>query len=214
MGGAMTNPQELADAVRSTGSADERLLAAIRAVPRAEFVAPEVAARAYFDEPLPIAHAQVTTQPSLVARMVGALELRGDERVLEIGTGSAWQTALIAKLVALVWSVERWSDLAQAARDRLQRLGVENAEIVLGDGTQGLAEHAPYDAIVVSAAYPSVPDPLASQLAEGGRLVQPLGRGGAEDVVLFVRERDQLARQRVLTGARFVRLVGRHGFRS
>lgn len=210
----MGTPEDLIAAARSAGVRDQRLLAAFRALPRAEFVAAEAAGRAYVDEPLPIAHAQVTTQPSLVARMVEALELTGGERVLEIGTGSGWQTALMARLADLVWSVERWPDLAESARERLRRLGVSNAEIVVGDGSQGLPEHAPYDAILVSAAFPSVPQPLASQLADGGRLVQPLGRGGAEDVVLFERAGDELARREVLTGARFVRLVGRHGFRS
>lgn len=210
----MPTPEDLIADARFAGVRDEQLLAAFRALPRAEFVAAEVAGRAYVDEPLPIAHAQVTTQPSLVARMVEALELTGGERVLEIGTGSGWQTALMARLAELVWSVERWPDLAESARERVQRLGVSNAEIVIGDGSQGLPEHAPYDAILVSAAFPSVPQPLAAQLADGGRLVQPLGRGGAEDVALFKREGGRLARRRDLTGARFVRLVGRHGFRS
>jgi protein-L-isoaspartate(D-aspartate) O-methyltransferase len=210
----MTTSEDLAVAVRSRGVGDERLLAAILDLLRAEFVALGDGARAYLDEPLPIGHAQVTTQPSLVAQMVAALELRGGDRALEIGTGSGWQTALIAKLAGFVWSVERWPNLARTARDRLQRLGVDNAEVVTGDGTLGLAEHAPYDAILISAAFPSVPHPIASQLAQGGRLVQPLDRGGAEDVVLFERKGDRLARRRVLTGARFVRLVGRHGFRS
>jgi protein-L-isoaspartate(D-aspartate) O-methyltransferase len=210
----MATPEDLVGAVRSTGVDDERLLAAIGEIPRAEFVAAETAARAYVDEPLPIARAQVTTQPSLVARMVAALALRGTERVLEVGTGSGWQTAVIARLATFVWSVEHWPELAKPARERLGRLGVGNVEVVVGDGTEGLPEHAPYDGILVSAAFPSVPRPLVSQLAAGGRLVQPLGRGGAEDVVLFERAGDELARREVLTGARFVRLVGRHGFRS
>lgn len=208
----MGTPEDLVAAVRSAEVRDERLLAAILETPRAGFVEAEAVERAYADAPLPIAHAQVTTQPSLVARMVEALELTGDERVLEIGTGSGWQTALMARLGGFVWSIERWSDLAEAARQRLERLGVENAEIVIGDGTRGLPEHAPYDAILVSAAFPSVPRPFASQLADGGRLVQPIGRGGAEEVVLFEREGDLLARRRMVTGAHFVRLVGRHGF--
>jgi protein-L-isoaspartate(D-aspartate) O-methyltransferase len=207
-------PDDLVAAVRAKGIRDERLLAAIAEVPRGDFVTPEGAERAYVDEPSPIAHDQVTTQPSLVAQMVEALALRGDERVLEIGTGSGWQTALLARLAALVWSVERWPDLARSARERLRRLGLRNVEIVVGDGTLGLAESAPYDAIIVSAAFPKVPQPFAPQLVEGGRLVQPVGAGGAEDVVLFQREGDRLARRRVLTGARFVRLVGEHGFRS
>jgi protein-L-isoaspartate(D-aspartate) O-methyltransferase len=206
-------PDDLVAAARLRGVGDERLLAAIREVPRAEFVAPEAAARAYVDEPLPIAHGQVTTQPSLVAQMVEALALTGDDRVLEIGAGSGWQTALVARLAGSVWSVERWPDLAEGARKRLAHLGVENAEVTIGDGTLGLPEHAPYDAIIVSAAFPTVPDPFVAQLAEEGRLVQPLGPGGAEEVVAFRRRGGRLIRQRTLTGARFVRLVGRRGFK-
>jgi protein-L-isoaspartate(D-aspartate) O-methyltransferase len=207
-------PEDLVAVVRDQGIRDLRLLEAIREVPRAEFVPPDLAERAYVDEPLPIAHGQVTTQPSLVARMVEALELAGHERVLEIGTGFGWQTALLARLAALVWSIERWSDLAEEARGRLQAIGAANFEVVVGDGSQGLPEHAPYDGILVSAAHPSVPEALASQVREGGRLVQPLGPGGAERVVLFQREDGRLVERRILTGARFVRLYGRHGFRS
>jgi protein-L-isoaspartate(D-aspartate) O-methyltransferase len=161
---------------------------------------------------LPIPHGQVTTQPSLVARMVEALELRGDERVLEIGTGYGWQTALLGRLAAEVWSVERWDDVAATARQHLARSGAPNVEIVVGDGSEGLPEQAPFDAIVVSAAYPSVPPPLAAQLRDAGRLVQPIGPGGSEDVVLFVKQDGALVAVRTVTGARFVELVGRHGY--
>jgi protein-L-isoaspartate(D-aspartate) O-methyltransferase len=205
--------EDLVATVRDQGIRDRRLLEAIRVVPRREFVPSEVAERAYLDEPLPIAHGQVTTQPSLVARMVEALGLGGGERVLEIGTGLGWQTALLARLAARVWSIERWPDLAEEARRRLHRFGATNLEVVVGDGSAGLPEHAPYDAILVSAAYPSVPDALSSQLPNGGRLVQPLGPGGAEKVVLFEKQGSELAERRMLTGAHFVRLYGRHGFR-
>ena len=199
--------------VQAKGIRDSRLLAAISDVPRAEFVPAALVPRAYVDGPLPIAHEQVTTQPSLVARMVEALELRGRERVLEIGTGFGWQTALLGRLAADVWSIERWPDLAEEARTRLRRLRIENAEVVVGDGTEGLPSHAPYDAIIVSAAFTSVPQALASQLGNGGRLVQPLGPGGAEEVVLFRKVGSALEQQRLITRARFVRLCGRHGFR-
>jgi protein-L-isoaspartate(D-aspartate) O-methyltransferase len=207
-------PDQLVDAVRAEGIGEPRLLAAIREVPRVEFVPPALAGRAYVDEPLPIAHGQVTTQPSLVARMVEGLELEGGERVLEIGTGYGWQTALLARLCAFVWSVERWPDLAEEARKRLERMRVDNIDVVVGDGSEGKPEHAPYDTILVSAAFPSVPDTLAAQLAEGGRLVQPLGHGGAEEVVVFEKEGGRLERRRTLTLARFVRLCGKHGFES
>jgi protein-L-isoaspartate(D-aspartate) O-methyltransferase len=200
----------LVAAAREAGVQDERVLAAIASVPRAEFVPAERAELADIDTPIPIPDGQVTTQPSLVARMVEALALGGGERVLEIGTGYGWQTALLAELAREVFSVERFADLAESARAALA--GRENVQVVVGDGSEGLPEHAPFDAILVAAAYPLVPDPLAEQLAEGGRLVQPLGPGGAEDVVLFEKRAGDLRRVRSVTGAHFVRLYGRHGF--
>lgn len=204
--------EELAAAIRAEDVSDPRVLAAVREVPRAEFVPPPFADRAYSDAPLPIGHGQVTTQPSLVARMVEALELTGRERVLEIGAGFGWQTALLARLAASVWSVERRPEFAEHARASLHRLRIENVEIVVGDGTEGIPDHAPYEAIIVSAAFTSVPGPLASQLAAGGRLVEPLGPGGAEEVVLFSKTGADLKRRRMITRAHFVRLCGRHGF--
>jgi protein-L-isoaspartate(D-aspartate) O-methyltransferase len=204
--------ENLVRASVAAGVADERLLEAIRNVPRAAFVPSEVIGRAYIDEPLPIPHGQVTTQPSLVARMVDALALEGGERVLEVGTGYGWQTALLADLAASVWSVERWPDLARTAHANLARHGVENAEVVIGDGTLGLPEHAPFDAIVTSAAFPRVPAPLAEQLTEGGRLVHPVGAGGMEDVVLFRKDAGELQPARSICGAHFVPLYGAHGF--
>ena len=201
---------QLVDAARDAGVQDEGVLAAIAAVPRGEFVPPEYVDRADLDAPIPIPHAQVTTQPSLVARMVEALELQGVERVLEIGTGYGWQTALLARLAREVFSIERFPDLAETARASL--VGHENVTVVVGDGSAGLPEYAPFDAILVAAAYTTVPAPLADQLAEGGRLVQPIGPGGAEDVFLFEKRDGVLRRTRWVTGAHFVRLYGRHGF--
>jgi protein-L-isoaspartate(D-aspartate) O-methyltransferase len=204
---------DLVCAVRAAGVKDERVLAALEAVPRAGFVAREDVPRAYFDEPLPVPHRQVTTQPSLSAKMIDAFALTGSERVLEIGTGFGFQTALLAHLAAFVWSVERWPDLAATAGEHLSRHGVRNVEIVVGDGSGGLPEHAPYDAVLVSAAFPSVPEPLTGQVAPGGKLVQPLGPGGREDVVVFERREEGLVPLRSVTGAHFVRLIGRHAFR-
>jgi protein-L-isoaspartate(D-aspartate) O-methyltransferase len=202
----------LAEAARAVGVRDQRVLQVLESVPRSGFVPPEHAADAYLDAPLPIPHGQVTTQPSLVALMLEALELTGSERVLEIGTGHGFQSALLARLTAFVWSVERWEDLAATALANLARHRVENIEVVVGDGSEGLPEHAPYDAVLVSAAFPSVPAPLAEQLAEGGRLVQPLGPGGNEDVLLFEKRFGSVARRRFVTGAHFVPLYGKHGF--
>jgi protein-L-isoaspartate(D-aspartate) O-methyltransferase len=200
----------LVAASREAGVQDERVLDAIAAVRRRDFVPAEAVDLAELDTPIPIPHDQVTTQPSLVARMAEALALRGDERVLEIGTGYGWQTALLARLAAQIFSVERFADLAETARRQLA--GCENVTIVIGDGSAGLPEHAPYDAILVAAAFPRVPEPLAEQLAEAGRLVQPIGPGGREDVVLFEKRDGGLHRLRSVSPARFVRLHGRHGF--
>jgi protein-L-isoaspartate(D-aspartate) O-methyltransferase len=205
-------PLDLVRATRRAGVRDERLLAAIAELPRTGFVPPDLEARAHVDSPVPIPHDQVTTQPSLVAQMVDALALTGIERVLEIGTGYGWQTALLARLAAEVWSVERFADLADTAHTNLAAHGIANAHVVVGDGTLGLPEHAPYDAVVVAAAFPTVPQPLVEQLVEDGKLVQPIGRGGDEEVVLFVKREGAPVSMRVLTGARFVRLVGTYGF--
>ncbi len=207
----MATQADLADLIaREVG--DSRVAAAFRAVPRAGFVPPQCAADAYVDRPLPIPNGQVTTQPSLTARMLAALGLTGSERVLEVGTGHGFQTALLAFLAERVWSVERFPALAEVASANLERHGIRNVELVAGDGTQGLPEHAPFDAIVVSAAFPRVPGPLAEQLASGGRLVQPIGPAGNDEVVLFERTAERLERVRSVTGAHFVPLVGRHGF--
>jgi protein-L-isoaspartate(D-aspartate) O-methyltransferase len=200
----------LVAAARAAGIKDERVLAAIASVPRSRFVPAEGARLADVDTPIPIPQGQVTTQPSLVAQMLEALALEGGERALEVGTGYGWQTALLSELAREVFSVERFDDLAAAARAALA--GRRNVHVVVGDGSQGLPEHAPFDAIVVAAAYPQVPEPLSEQLAEGGRLVQPIGLGGADDVVLFEKRGGDLHRVRSVTGAHFVRLHGRHGF--
>jgi protein-L-isoaspartate(D-aspartate) O-methyltransferase len=205
-------PADLVTAARAVGVTDPRLLEAIGAVPRAHFVPPDLAAQAYHDSPLPIPNGQVTTQPSLVAKMVAALELSLSDRALEIGSGFGWQTALLARVADEVWSVERWEDIARTARANFERVGVENATVVVGDGSLGLPEHAPYDAILVAAAFRQVPAPLAEQLAEGGRLVQPIGLGGADEVVRFEKRGGALERSRLVTGAHFVRLYGEHGF--
>jgi protein-L-isoaspartate(D-aspartate) O-methyltransferase len=174
-------------------------------------VPPAAAELAYLDQPIQIPHGQVTTQPSLVARMVEALGLTGTERVLEVGTGLGFQAAILALLADEVVSVERFADLAEQARRNLRAAGLGRVTVVVGDGTLGVPEHAPYQAIVVAAAAPRVPAPLVEQLAPGGRLVHPLGPGGQELVTAFHKEADRLVADARLTGAYFVPLVGAHG---
>jgi protein-L-isoaspartate(D-aspartate) O-methyltransferase len=186
------------------------VLDAFRAVPRARFVPPAAAHQAYVDEPIRIPHGQVTTQPSLVALMVQALGLTGTERVLEVGTGLGFQTAILARLARQVVSVERFGDLAEQARANLEAVGLGQVTVVAGDGTLGVPEHAPYQAIVVAAASPDIPGPLVRQLAPGGRLVHPVGPGGRELVTAFhkAQDGDRLITDARLTRAYFVPLIG------
>lgn len=208
----MATQEDLVQVILAEGISDRRLIQALREVPRGNFAPPQEIGRAYLDEPLPIPHGQVTTQPSLVARMVEALGLKGSEKVLEIGTGYGFQTALLARLSAFVWSIELWADIAETARIHLSRQGIANAKVIVGDGSEGLPQQAPFDAIIVSAAFPEIPRPLIEQLAPGGRLIQPIGSGGDEAVILFERGKEGLVPRQTVTRARFVRLYGRHGF--
>ncbi len=188
------------------GIRDERVLTAMARVPRHEFVPPEHRAQAYEDHPLPIAGGQTISQPFIVALMLEHLRLESGETVLEIGTGSGYQTALLAELVAKVYSMERHGVLASAAESTLRRLGYSNITIVTGDGSQGLPEQAPFDAIVVSAAAASVPPQLFAQLREGGRMIIPVGSEDAQELQLVRRLQNQ-PHITMLEGCRFVPLV-------
>lgn len=197
----------LVEASREAGVHDERVLHAIAVVDRACFVPKEFRAFAERDRPIPILHEQVTTQPSLVAKMVEALRLRGRERVLEIGTGLGYQCAILARLAGQVVTIERFANLANQARRNLRRAGIDNVIVVHGDGTQGYPRLAPYDAIIVAAASPHIANPLIEQLVEGGILVQPMGPGGNEVVTAFEKREGELFEIEVVTGAYFVPLV-------
>jgi len=205
------SPEDLIRVLQAEGIRDRRVLATFRAVPRALFVPAEAVGQAYLDEPIRIPRGQVTTQPSLIAAMVAALGLTGGERVLEVGTGLGFQTAILARLARQVVSIERLADLAAQARANLAAAGVGRVTVVVGDGTLGVPEHAPYQAIVVSAASPWVPGPLVEQLTDGGRLVHPVGPGGHEQVTAFSRQADRLVVEARLVPARFVPLVGAYG---
>ena len=199
-------------AARRAGVSDGRVLAAIAATPRTGFVPAQCVGAAYRDQPVPIPHGQVTTQPSLSAMMIAALGLAGGEQVLEIGTGYGYQAALLARLAAQVISIEIWPDLAAQGRRNLASQAITNVLVVAADGTEGYPPSAPYDAVIVSAAFTEVPPPLAAQLRPGGRLVQPIGPGGHEQVLVFERQAQSLKPLRVLTSASFVPLYGKHGF--
>lgn len=199
--------------LRGRGIRDPRVLAAMERVPRHEFLGPEFQREAYEDRPLPIGHGQTVSQPYIVAAMLEALELRPADRVLEVGTGSGYQTALLAELAAKVYSIERHAALAQRARQALERLGYLGVEVLVGDGTEGLPSAAPFDAILVSAAAPKLPPPLLEQLAEGGRMIVPVGFAAGQDLEL-VRKRQGRPLITRLDACRFVPLIGREGFAS
>jgi protein-L-isoaspartate(D-aspartate) O-methyltransferase len=199
----------------------ERVLEAMMVVPRHEFVAEEYCARAYEDAPLPIGEGQTISQPYMVASMTEALELTGSERVLEVGTGSGYQAAVLGRLAREVYTIESRAGLALAARERLARLGgYENVHVHAGDGTLGLPELAPFDAILVAAGAPEIPAPLVEQLAEGGRIVVPVGNASVrrrkkwsgDQQLVFGRKVGEELRSVALYPCRFVPLVGRYGW--
>jgi protein-L-isoaspartate(D-aspartate) O-methyltransferase len=215
----MTEDKELTQArermvdvqIRGRGISDARVLDAMHVVPRHLFVPFEHRHLAYADAPLPIGHRQTISQPYIVALMTELLNLEKDDNVLEIGTGSGYQAAILAYLAKRVYSLERIPELANQSREVLDALELDNVEVIVGDGSQGLSEHSPYDAIIVTAAAPRVPDPLKKQLTDGGRLVLPVGGQAGQILERWIRQGDDFSHESVAPVA-FVPLVGEHGW--
>jgi protein-L-isoaspartate(D-aspartate) O-methyltransferase len=197
--------------LRRRGIRDERVLHAMETVPRELFVPEHVRELAYEDGALPIGSGQTISQPYIVATICRLLELSGQERVLDVGTGSGYQAAVLAELAREVVTIERLPELAAAARAALDAAGYDRVEVLVGDGSLGVLERAPYEGIAVAAAAPTIPDALVQQLVEGGRLVVPRGSRGGQDLVQVVRTADGYVERTVLP-CRFVPLLGSEGF--
>lgn len=206
--------QRLVEKIRSQGIDDPRVLNALGRVPRHRFVPDAVVHRAYEDGALPIGYGQTISQPSLQALYLQTLEIGPDDMVLEVGAGSGYQTALLAELSSNVYAVERIPELTQRAREVLDALGYDNVALVTKDGTVGWSKYAPYDAILVGAAAPSVPDALVDQLSPGGRMLIPLGDRRQQQLTLVrkAREGEDEIEQQTVTGCVFVPLIGRFGW--
>ena len=197
--------------IAARGISDPRLLSALRKIPRHLFVDPGIVNRPYDDSALPIGEKQTLSQPFMAAQMTVALALSGNEKVLEIGTGSGYQTAILAELCFNVFSVERVRQLSHKARKLLDRLGYQNIALHVGDGTIGWSEHAPYDAILVAAAAPTAPKPLLDQLAVGGRLIIRVGDDQGQVLLRMIRTRHGFKKES-LGECKFVKLVGKYGW--
>jgi len=189
------------------GVHQERVLGAMAKVPREEFVPPELRAASYADQALPIGHGQTISQPFIVAFMTEELELKPGDRVLEIGTGSGYQAAVLAELMAEVFTIEIIEPLAKNAEATLARLGYKNVHVKIGDGYKGWPEHAPFDAIIVTCAPDRIPRPLTEQLKEGGRMIIPVGGPGDQELYLLEKKNGQLE-QRAVLPVRFVPMAG------
>jgi protein-L-isoaspartate(D-aspartate) O-methyltransferase len=199
--------------LRRRGIQDTAVLAAMLAVPRHEFVAPEFRSRAYEDLPLPIGSGQTISQPYIVAAMTLALHLQPTDRALEIGTGCGYQAAVLSLLAKEVFTIERRPELASAASEKLSNLGYHNVHVHCGDGTLGLPEFAPFNAILVAAAAPSAPQPLLAQMAEGGRMIIPVGDADNQELQLVEKHSGAFS-TRIMEGCRFVPLVGYHAWQK
>jgi protein-L-isoaspartate(D-aspartate) O-methyltransferase len=197
--------------IAARGIRDQATLSAMREIPRHLFVPPPYDKSAYEDCPLPIGNGQTISQPYIVALMTDLLALKPTDNVLEIGTGCGYQAAVLATLVRKVTSIERISEVAELAVANLAAIGIKNVNIIVGDGTLGFAQNAPYDGIIITAATPSVPRPLIEQLAEGGRLIAPVGGRDIQELIRITREGESLKEEHH-GGVRFVPLIGKCGW--
>jgi protein-L-isoaspartate(D-aspartate) O-methyltransferase len=203
---------EMVDAqLRRRGIRDERVLRAMEIVPRHEFVPWQLQREAYHDSPVPIGEGQTISQPYIVAHMLEVLRLSPGDRVLEVGTGTGYEAAVMSRIVQEVYTIERFASLAEAAKKIFDRLGYTNIHVVIGDGSRGYAEAAPYDAIIVAAAAPRVPDALVEQLKNGGRAIVPVGEADLQQLSL-VSKNDGRIQRKTLDACRFVPLVGEEGY--
>lgn len=202
----------VATQIAARGVGDEKVLAAMRRVPRHLFVPAEVRGSAYSDFPLPIGHGQTISQPYIVAMMTSLLQIQPDDRLLEIGSGSGYQAAVLGILAREVISIERIPEVAQLAKKNLADAGITNVTVVIGDGTLGFPGGAPYNGVLITAATPSIPSPLVEQLAEGGRIVAPVGSRDLQELVRLTRKGHDLTRES-FGGVVFVPLLGEYGWK-
>lgn len=201
------------DQIEARGIKDQRVMEAMRKVERHLFVPENLRYQAYQDSPLPIGEGQTISQPYMVAWMTELLSLKGDEKVLEVGTGSGYQAAILGELAREVHTIEKNEYLARQAESRLRSMGYHNINVYIGDGTLGIPEQAPFDGIIVTAGSPHIPQPLLEQMQDGGRLVIPVGPSGMQMLVLVVR-RGSRYEKKELGGCVFVPLVGKHGWKG
>jgi len=196
------------------GIKDQRVIEAMRKVPRHLFLDEALWPQAYEDHPLPIGEKQTISQPYIVALMTEALKLKGNEKVLEIGSGSGYQTAILAELAEQVYTIERIPTIAKQARKTFDQLHYNNIVLTIADGSSGWKDHSPYDGIIVTAASPSTPKPLLEQLAIGGRLVIPIGSEAGQELMVYEKTGENEFKQEDHGGCRFVKLVGEHGWKK
>ena len=208
---AMHREKMVQEQLVNRGITSQRVLDAFRKVPRHLFIEDGLIFQAYSDYPLPIAEGQTISQPFIVALMTQHLDVQPEDTILEIGTGSGYQTALLAQLCSKVYSVERFGTIASKTRKLLDGLGYHNVMIIIGDGTKGYEKKAPYDGIIVTAAAPSIPTPLLSQLKDGGRLIIPVGSEHTQELIKVVKQGESFKKES-LGGCRFVKLIGEYGW--